>query len=173
MNSESFDGQPQEPVAPPGHDPSRLDAWFVRNLDQFTPEALTAAAAGAGYTAERIAKALARAEANRDAGPVASRARRIVLASYGLVYLILLAGLLGYPHGYGLGQIGAIVLTVVLGLALALALWWLRRPSRTATIGTLLAVPIILLLVLGGACVYTTGSPVQLIRQLLGYPPSF
>jgi hypothetical protein len=166
--------RPPEPAEPPpstttssrADQVSALAAYLAANHGRFTDEALDQAALDAGYPKD----VLAEARAARGADPavaIRQRARRWVLAAYGITFLLLLVGMFANPAAgrYGGSVIGAIVLTLTLGLALAIALFAVRR-SRPSTAGTgamvmtgILAIPVILLVVVAGLCV-ATGLPI-------------
>jgi hypothetical protein len=138
------------------------------NLDRFTPDALVAALVAAGYDQETAQGAARRAAASRDLAPTRASARRVVYVAYGLTYLVFLVGLLGGPNTYGMGQIGAVVLTFVVGIALAISVAWITRRRGTTAFATMLSVPLVLLLIVGGACYASTGAPVLWLRQVVG-----
>jgi hypothetical protein len=152
---------PAEPPTPTAWDQS-LEEYFLRNRATFTPEALTRAAAAAGYSPEQIDSAMLRAEA-RDRGldairPVRSRARLIVLLGYALVWVFFAIQFLLLPSpnsymGSGLQTILSISLVIALGISLA----WIRGmrpdPDRVGrALAILLAVPVVLLIAVAGLC---------------------
>jgi hypothetical protein len=165
---------PIQPTPDPGQDRVvALAAYFEQHRGAFTPEALRSAAEATGYTPAEIEAALDRTagQASRQAiGQVRSRARFIVLGTYGLVYVILAMALLSAPNLdiYAAGEFALIVLTVVLGVALLISIWWVNSRGRpTAGLeGALMAMlvgPLILLVAIAGLCVATTrpfGAPV-------------
>jgi hypothetical protein len=145
----------------------RLTAYLVEHGDRFTPEALRAAAADAGYTPDEIETAedlvATRRRVAEAARPLRMRARLIVLAAYSLVYAVLAWALLSAPNldYLGTGEAALVVLTIVLGIALLISIAWVNRRGRTPARleGALLAMlvaPLILLGGVAGLCVVTT-----------------
>jgi|RhiMetdeSRZDD1v2_1073273.scaffolds.fasta_scaffold536726_3 hypothetical protein len=141
------------------------------NRDRFTEEALAAAAQAAGYTPEEIAMA-ARSVAKRRADeaaakPVRARARRYVLGAYAITFLVFAIAFLRpntsdalYYQGMGTFALGILGITML--IALVLGLVWIggRRPSAEraeAALGVMLSVPFVLLVVVAGLCLATTG----------------
>lgn len=135
----------------------------MRNVGSFTPEALTRAAAAAGYSSEQITSAMLLAEA-RGRGvdslrPVRGRARLIVLLGYALVWVFFGVQylLLPSPGSYVSGSSLQVILTISLVIALVVSLAWIYRtrpdPERVGRALTiLLAVPIVLLVAVAGLC---------------------
>lgn len=158
------DPEASAPEAPPPSEwgTKGVDAYIEASFDKFTPEALTAALLAAGHDAAAIAAALERAAARQVSAPVRNRARTVIRAAYALTYLVLLVGLLAGPSMYGLGFVAAIILTVLLGFAFVIAAWWVGRGDAPLGFAGLLSVPVILLVVVGGACMFTTGTPFNL-----------
>jgi hypothetical protein len=143
-----------------------LAAYLAANHGRFTDEALDKAALDAGYPKDVLAEARA-ARAADPAVAIRQRARRWVLAAYGITFLLLVFGMFTNPAArtYGGSLIGAIVLALTLGLALAIALFVVRRcrPNLADTgamvMTGILAIPIILLVIVAGLCV-ATGLPI-------------
>jgi hypothetical protein len=170
--SEGIPPPPTADAPPPAASTSRteqvaaLAAYLAANHGRFTDEALEKAALDRGYSSD----VLAEARAARPADPgdaIRRRARRWVLAAYGITFVLLLIGMFANPAArtYGGNVIGAIVLALALGLALAIALFVVRR-SRPGSAETgamvmtgILAIPVILLVVVAGLCV-ATGLPI-------------
>jgi hypothetical protein len=155
-------GDPHGDPIPPAPAPtewrgtSLLESYVEANRDRYTPEALEAAGVAAGHDAEAVRTAIQRVGARRAAAPVNDRARGIVYAAYGLTYFGLAAALLGAPNMYGAGPIAAGILTVVLGVAFAISRYWMVRRSAPLGLGALLSLPLVLLVIVGGACYATT-----------------
>ncbi|HKG56883.1 MAG TPA: hypothetical protein VKA85_06530 [Candidatus Limnocylindrales bacterium] len=139
--------------------------YYWRHRDSFTPAALRASVVRAGYSeadadAARLLvdKHLA---AESASAPTLARARRTILVAYVVTYVAFAIVFLLAPSSYGSGQIALMILTVVLGIALAISLAWARR-SRWKTQGTslglgvVLSVPIVLLVLVAGSCAWTT-----------------
>jgi hypothetical protein len=145
---------------------SALAAYLAANQGRFTDAALEQAALDAGYPKDVLAEARA-ARAADPAVAIRQRARRWVLAAYGITFVLLLLGMFANPaaRAYGGSVIGAIVLALTLGLALAIALFVVRRsrPNIAETgamvMTGILAIPVILLVVVAGLCV-ATGLPI-------------
>jgi apolipoprotein N-acyltransferase len=151
--------QPAPAPKPTGRGTGSLDGYLDANLDRYTTEALVEAMVAAGHQPEAATAAVRRAGARREAAPTRRIAWRLVIVAYLLVYVIFEIGLLRGPNDYGGGVIAAVVLTFVLGFALAISIWWVRRRSGSFGLGALLSVPLVLLLIVGGACYATTGAP--------------
>jgi len=143
-----------------------LSEYFAAGADRYTPEALRRAASESGFSPDEIEQAYARADERRRADdlarPVRQRARRIVLAAYGLVYVAFAVPFLTFANRYGAGVIALIVLTVVLGIAYWISVTWVNRRRPTAeqvegALVTMLAVPLFLLVAVAGLCVASTG----------------
>jgi hypothetical protein len=138
-----------------------LSEYFAKGADQYTPEALRRAASESGFSPDEIEQASARAEGRRRADdsvrPIRQRARRIVLAAYGLVYLVFAVLFLTSSNRYGGGIIALIILTIVLGIALLISVTWVNRRRPTAeqlegALLTMLALPLVLLVTVAGLC---------------------
>jgi hypothetical protein len=145
-----------------------VDAYIEAATDRFTADAITSELITAGHDPAAVSAAIARVDARREAAPTRARARRAILIAYGVTYLVLVVGLILGPFGYGAGPIAAGILTVVLGIAVALALWMIRRRGAPIAFGTLLAGPMVLLVLVGGTCAATTGTPFLWLGRLLG-----
>jgi hypothetical protein len=152
--------------------PQILHEYFWSNRDRFTEAALAAAAQTSGYTPDEIAAATASVVKRRAdeaaAKPVKARARRYVLAGYAITFLLFAAAFLRpsvpdnrYYSGFGPIALGILGFTML--IALLLGLGWVRSrrpPAERAggALGVMLAVPFVLLVVVAGLCVATTGS---------------
>ena len=140
----------------------KLTEYFADNQASTTHEALGRQASAKGYTEAEIGAASAAAEARREPDAAArSRARRVILGLYLVTYLVLIAGMLTSNAPYGAGAIGIPILTVVLAVALAISLLWIRGRHLDAghegVMATLVAVPLVLLVGVAGLCLYTMG----------------
>ena len=146
-------------------DTTTLNAYVTQNYGRYTDAALTDHLLQVGHQRADIEAALRAAAAADVVGPVNARARRTVRLLYLITYGLLVAGMLTNPRSglYGASFIGAIVLTVVLGLAFLIAAAWLRwRGSRDRAVPSgmiaMLAIPLVLLVLVAGACL-ATGLP--------------
>jgi len=151
--------------------PQILHEYFWSNRDRFTEAALAAAAQSSGYTPDEIATAIASVVRRRAdeaaARPVKARARRYVLAAYGITFVVFAFALLrptapdnSYYRGFGPVALGILGFTMLVALLLGLAWVGGRRPSAEraeGALGVMLAVPFVLLVVVAGLCVVTTG----------------
>jgi len=147
--------------------PQILHQYFWSNRDRFTEAALTAAAQSSGYTPDEIATAIASVAKRRAdeaaARPVKARARRYVLAAYGITFLVFAFALLrptAPDHSFAPVALGILGFTMLIALLLGLAWVAGRRPSAEraeGALGVMLAVPFVLLVVVAGLCVVTTG----------------
>jgi hypothetical protein len=141
-----------------------LVAYWHEHRETYTPDALARAARQAGYDDVEIAKAKAIVDeqAGVPAGPVRRRATLIVLLAYGLTYLFFGIGFLGPTSQSPYSPYAFMILTVVLGLALLISVILLRRrpmaQNAGATVASFLVAPIVLLVIVAGLCVATTGS---------------
>ena len=145
---------PSEPLA------NRLVDYIAANRSAFTDVALRDAAAAAGYPPEAIDAAFQRIAAPPGAGPVRDRARLIILGAYALVFLVLSAGMAANNSSGGIA-----ILAISLGLFLLLSLFMVRGRTNDAerlqlALGGLLAVPLVLLVIIGGLCL-ATGLPLR------------
>lgn len=155
----------ERPEAAPGErdDQTRvatLAAYFATSLERYTPEALRTSAAEGGYTAEEIGQALDLASARRERDavvrPVRARARIIIIGAYLLTYVVFVIAFLGDGiNQYSAEFLGPIVLAIVLVPALLLSLGWTK--TRGGTLLMMLVVPFVLLVVISGLCVASTG----------------
>lgn len=150
--------------------PGMLQDYLWSNRKRFTDTALANAALAAGYSTEEItAAAAAVAQRGVDeaaAKPVKARARRLVLAAYGITFLLFAIAFLRptpspsmYVGGGGL----LTILAVAMLIAVALGLAWVASRHPTAeraegALGLMLAVPFVLLILVAGLCVATTSS---------------
>jgi hypothetical protein len=160
--------KPKDPATWIGETRDRVESlseYFQAGAERYTPEALRQAASEAGYSPAEIDEAYGRATTRqRDeelSRPLRRRARWIVLAAYGLVYVVFFLAFLGYDDRYGAATISLIVLTVVLGVALLISIRWVRgrRPSAEQLQGamlTMLSLPLVLLVSVAGLCIATT-----------------
>jgi hypothetical protein len=146
-------------------DLTALNAYVTQNYGRYTDAALTDHLLRIGHQRADIEAALRAAAAADVVGPVNARARRTVRLLYLITYGLLVAGMLTNTTSgaYGAGPIGSIVLTVVLGLAFLIAAAWLRwRGSRDRPVASgmaaMLAIPLVLLVLVAGACL-ATGLP--------------
>ena len=158
------------PAAPPpdgaaARDVTALNAYVAQYYGKYTDAALTDHLLKIGHQRADIDAALRAAAAADQVGPVNARARMIVRLLYLVTYGVLVAGMLfaSRAFDYGAGIIGTIVLTVVLGIAFLISVVWLRwRGSRDRGMRpdliTMLAIPVVLLILVAGACL-ATGMP--------------
>ena len=151
--------------------PQILHEYFWSYRDRFTEAALAASAQTSGYTPDEIAAAItsvARRRADEAAAkPVRARARRYVLAAYAITFVLFAIAFLrpsapesGYLRGIGPIALGILGFTMVIALLLGLAWVRSRRPPAEraeSALGLMLAVPFVLLVLVAGLCVATTG----------------
>ncbi len=168
MTQQSEVRKPRDPATWMGATNDRvasLSEYFLAGADRYTPEALRQAASEAGFTPQEIDEAYGRAtKRQRDeavAGPIRNRARRIVLAAYGLVYAAFAVAFLTFAYRLGAGFIALVILSLALLLALSISLAWVRgrHPTEDQVEGALvgmLAVPFVLLFAVAGLCVAGT-----------------
>jgi uncharacterized membrane protein (UPF0136 family) len=158
---------------PSSSDAAALDRYVEANRDRYTRDALEAALLAAGHSHEEVQAALRRAEARIDVAPTMRRARRVILIAYGLTYLVLAVGIIGYYGSDSAGIIETLILTISLGTSFAIALWWLRRRRQRAGLVGLVALPLVLLVAVAGTCMFTTWTPFLLIEQMTSGRPAF
>lgn len=142
-----------------------LETWIKKHRGYFTDASLERIAVQAGYTHDEFIDAVAILEArSRDTagiGPIRTRARWIVLAAYGVTWLLFAITYLGpWATYYGQGLQTILTIALAIGLAISLIVIQLGRPDpgradRAVTI--LLVVPVILLLGVAGSCLPFTG----------------
>ena len=154
------------PPAVPGQPVESLGRYLEAHGDRFTDEVLARAARDAGYSDAAIDQARAVVRERAAAAPVRTRATQAVLGAYLLTFAVLVAGMFAseYSRRYGGHVIGAVVLATLLGFALLISRWWLRRqPVKAGDAATgmavLLSVPLVLLVVVAGLCI-STGYPI-------------
>jgi hypothetical protein len=141
-----------------------LVAYWHQHRDTYTPDALARASQQAGYDDVEIAKAKAIVDQHAGAPSAAVRRRAtwLVLLAYGLTYLFFGIAFLGPTAGNPYSPLAFFILTPVLGIALLVSIILLRRRSLAqnagATVASFLLAPMILLLIVAGLCVATTGS---------------
>jgi hypothetical protein len=175
MNEDDTPSEPGEaPVGQPARDIKEAAAWLLANRDRYTEQALVEELRGSGYTEEEIAGI--RAEAARLAPPPAPEepgrrdyraiAAVIVIVSFLGVWAFLSIPWLfpGPDAPYFPGGTGAAILGTILALGAALVLYTIfdSERLRRGSAGTLVAFltfPFILLFVVAGLCVVTTGAP--------------
>ena len=158
----------------PGPEPASrrhiLIGYLWSNRDRYTEASLSRAASDAGFTAEEITEAAAEvARRRRDelaVRPVKARARRAVLAIYGITFLVF-AVLFLRPNPSdtfmsNAGPLALVILAFVMLVALAIGLAVIagQRPPHDraeAAFGLMLAVPVVLLVIVSGSCLATSG----------------
>jgi hypothetical protein len=143
-----------------------LEEHFSRYGQAYTPGALGRVALEAGYTEQEIAAAIAKVQVSSAASaeasaPTRATAQRVILASYGLTYLVFAIVFLSQPSSYGIGVIALMILTFTLSVALGLSALWARRrrfrdQGSSLKLASILSVPIILLVLVAGTCAVTT-----------------
>lgn len=145
----------------------QLAQWMMALRSGYTDAALERSALAGGFTADEIQQARTLADTRQRQheaiGPVRSQASRIVLAAYGLVWLLFAIPFLLRTSTYGYGPFAQGILTVVLLFGLLCSFLVMRtlhpdpaRPGRALT--TLLVVPVIVLLGISGLCLPVAGS---------------
>lgn len=158
---------PDAVPAPSAWSAGALVDYVEEHLDTYTPDALETALVTAGHDVADVRMVIGRAQARRASGPVKARAQAIVMALYGLTYAVFVVGLLGVNLPYGGSVIAAVVLTVVMAVAFGVSLLFLRRKGAPISVLPLIAVPLVFLVLIGGACYMTTGAPLEYFRGLL------
>ena len=143
-----------------------LSEYFLAGAERYTPEALRQAASEAGYGSAEIEEAYGLAtKRQRDEevfGPIRTRAYRIVLAAYGLLLVAFAVPLLTVPSAFNWSHAALLILAIMLGISLLISRTWIRSRHRSAdevegALLTLLAVPIVLLIAIGGLCAASLG----------------
>lgn len=163
--------QPSRPGREPAGRRNILIGYLWSNRDRYTEAALAKAAGDAGFTAEEIADAADEvARRRRDeiaARPVKARARRTVLAIYAVTFLVFAVlflrptgGEATYSRAFAPVAVGVLGFVMLVALLIGLAVIGAQRPSADraeGAFGVMLAVPVVLLIVVAGLCVATTG----------------
>jgi hypothetical protein len=154
------------PEPPPGGAPARRDALvrhFRQHQDRYTRHALDQAARTAGYSDNDAAAAWTLIDMEDGGKAPAARyatiARVIVVALYVATFILFVGGSNMSARTYGVGvAVLAVTLLLVGGIAL-LIVGRSKVVSRDPlpALATLLAAPFILLVVVAGLCVATTG----------------
>ena len=149
--------------------PRMLHQYLWSNRDRFTEAALATAALAAGYSTEEIAAAAAGVAKRRldeaAVKPVKARARRYVLAAYGITFLAFAIAFLrpaapSNTYYRGAGPLVLGILAFMLLIALSIGIAWVasRHPAAEraeGALGVMLAVPFVLLIVVAGLCAVT------------------
>jgi hypothetical protein len=142
---------------------SFLTDWVAGQQGAFTEAALERTALATGYTHEEFVAAWQGAEARiaerAPLAPVRSNATRLVLLAYAVVWVLFaIPYLLGAStFNSGVGPILQGILTVSLGIGLAISLAVIRRGRPDSTRASramvlLLVVPVVLLVGIAGLC---------------------
>jgi hypothetical protein len=151
--------EPVPPAAPPVGETREdsLAAWFRANGARYTPEALARAARDGGYSEAEIEAAVARGGDAALGRSTRTRAAWVLAGLYLATFLVLVVPTTMTTSTYGLGPI---ILALLLGPIGLLFFLRIRRgrsiPAATlAGFTSLLAVPVVLLLIVAGICVVT------------------
>ena len=175
----------QTPPAPPAGEAARrnvLEGHFRLHGGKYTRFALDQAARAAGYSDNDIAAAWSRIDMDEGgkapAGRSAAIARIVILVLYLATFVIFVGGSDMSQRTYGVGvAILAVTLLIVGGVSL-LIVGRSKVVSRNlaAAVTSLLALPFILLVIVAGLCVATTGptffgAPTPTPAPEVGAPP--
>jgi hypothetical protein len=156
----------EAPVAPPAGEAARrdvLESHFRLHGGRYTRFALEQAARAAGYSDNDIAAAWSRIDMEEGgkapAGRAAAVARSVILVLYVATFAIFVGGSDMSQRTYGVGVAILAVTLVVTGIISLLVVGRAKVVSRnpSAAIAGLLALPFILLFIVAGLCVATTG----------------
>lgn len=162
------------PVPPaPSRDDNRtaLVDHFLAYRDRFRRDALSRAAEDAGHAPADVTAAWEQVDAQlagRSApDSVVTRARLIVVALYVGTFLLLTVPTDMSRKTYSVGPLILAVLLVVTGLISLFAVGRRRRVAAEpmAALASVLAVPFILLVIVAGACVWSTSPTFFAGRQ--------
>jgi hypothetical protein len=134
----------------------QLEEYFAANRGRYTDEALSAAARAAGYADADIAAGLTRARARDVTRPVQARARTLIRGAYVVVFVVLVAAM-AVNSGVAFA-IGTVVLLITMLFGLALSQYLIRNAAADAALAMVLALPVVFLIVIAGACI-ATGLP--------------
>jgi peptidoglycan/LPS O-acetylase OafA/YrhL len=151
--------EPELPV-PPQDGQTRIEtlaAWTRANGARFTPEALARVAREAGYSEAEIAAAVARGGDAALGRSTRTRAAWVLAGLYLATFVVLVIPTTMVTQTYG---VGPLILATLLGLIGLVFFLRIRRgrsiPEATlAGFTSLLAVPVVLLLIVAGICVAT------------------
>jgi hypothetical protein len=156
----------EAPVAPPAGEAARrdvLESHFRLHGGRYTRFALEQAARAAGYSNNDIAAAWSRIDMEEGgkapAGRAAAVARSVILVLYVATFAIFVGGSDMSQRTYGVGVAILAVTLVVTGIISLLVVGRAKVVSRnpSAAIAGLLALPFILLFIVAGLCIATTG----------------
>jgi hypothetical protein len=156
----------EAPVAPPAGEAARrdvLESHFRLHGGRYTRFALEQAARAAGYSNNDIAAAWSRIDMEEGgkapAGRAAAVARSVILVLYVATFAIFVGGSDMSQRTYGVGVAILAVTLVVTGIISLLVVGRAKVVSRnpSAAIAGLLALPFVLLFIVAGLCVATTG----------------
>jgi hypothetical protein len=154
------------PPAPPAGEVARrdaLEAHFRQHGGRYTRFALEQAARGAGYSDNDIAAAWSGIDMEEGgkapAGRAATIARFIILALYIATFALFVGGSDMSQRTYGVGVAILAVTLVITAIISLLVVGRTKVVSRnpSAAIAGLLALPFVLLFIVAGLCVATTG----------------
>jgi hypothetical protein len=156
----------EAPPSPPAGEAARrdvLEGHFRLHSGGYTRFALEQAARAAGYSDNDIAAAWSRIDMEEGgkapAGRAAAIAKFIILVLYVATFAIFVGGSDMSQRTYGLGVAILAVTLVVTGIISLLVVGRAKVVSRnpSAAVAGLLALPFILLFIVAGLCVATTG----------------
>ncbi len=154
------------PITPggPWQTGSRVEqvaVWMQALRSSYTDAVLERSALAGGFTAEEIQQARLLADArerqHEAIGPVRSRAKKIVLLAYGVVWLLFAIPYLLRESSYGFGPIlqGVLTVSLLLGLLVSWLVMRTLHPDPThvgRALTILVVVPVIVLLGISGLC---------------------
>ena len=156
----------EAPPAPPAGEAARrdvLESHFRRHSGGYTRFALEQAARTAGYSENDIAAAWSGIDMEEGgkapAGRAAAIARFVILVLYLATFALFVGGSDLSQRTYGVGVAILAVTLVITGIISLLVVGRAKVVSRnpSAAIAGLLALPFILLFIVAGLCVATTG----------------
>ena len=161
--SATQDAPPVTPGGPwqTGSRVEQLATWMQALRSAYTDAALERSALAGGFTAEEAEQARALADTRqgqREAmGPVRSRASKLVVLAYGVVWILFAIPYLLVPTSYGSGPIlqGVLTVSLLLGLLVSWLVMRALHPDSARTgraLVILLVVPVIVLLGISGLC---------------------
>jgi hypothetical protein len=144
-------------------------AWIVEHHERYSPDGLGAQLLAAGYSDAEVAAARAEAErrlaGGAPRGDLRARAAAILIVAF-LGTWGILSWLLVAPRENTYGPIAAGILAMVLAFVALLSLAvisqsrGLKRGAQGALV-TILAVPFVLLVIVAGLCLATTGNALR------------
>jgi hypothetical protein len=139
-------------------------AWLRGHQASFTSDALASGLRDAGYSEAEVAAAFARLDAGEPAPrDLRSRAATILIVGFLGTWLVLVLRMIAMAGTGGFVPVAAVILGTILLVIGAISFVGIESSSRLRTGSTgvlvgILAIPFVLLVIVAGLCVATTGG---------------